>query len=481
MNQTLFPTLPVLLVDDESAFLRSFSLILKAAGITNIVTQNDSRQVMEMVCRQRFCVVVLDLVMPHFSGEELLEKIVSEDAGIPVIVLTGLDQVETAVSCMKKGAYDFLTKVSGEERLVSCVRRAVDLGTLRQENRALKKHLLADGLEQPEVFAEVITRDRRMQKIFRYMEALKDSSEAVLITGETGTGKELVAKAMHRLWGRQGRFVAVNAAGLDEWMFSDTLFGHGKGAFTGAGERRAGLIEQAAGGTLFLDEIGDLSIVSQVKLLRLVQEREYLPLGSDQPRRTDARLLFATHLDLQQLLASGRFRKDLFFRLQTHHIHLPLLKERVGDLEVLLDFFVEQAAAQYGKNIPAWPRELLLLLKSYPFPGNVRELRQIVFDAVSQQNGRFLSMDSFRDYIRRQRPDFREEETRVVATNETPFSVLEQLPTLKESSRLLVDEALRRAGGNQGIAADLLGITRQGLNWRLRQAGRDTGDDRAEG
>jgi DNA-binding NtrC family response regulator len=467
MVKTRYPILPVLLVDDENAWLNSFGLTLHVSGINNVVTCNDSRKVMNLLREQEVSVLVLDLTMPHLAGDELLPQVVQDFPEIPVIIITGLDQVETAVACMKLGAYDFFTKVTEESRLVTSVKRAIDLGLLRRENSSLKEHFLEDKLNNPDAFSHIITHNKSMRSIFQYIEAIATTSEPVLITGETGSGKELFAQAIHHLSGRSGDFVAVNIAGLDDTMLADTLFGHKKGAFSGADQSRKGLIATGSDGSLFLDEIGDLTLGSQVKLLRLIQEREYYALGSDVARSTNVRMIFATHRDLDSLQESGEFRQDLFFRLRTHHVHIPPLRDRLDDLPLLLDYFLEAAAGRLNKPKPAYPNELPILLGTYNYPGNVRELQSMIFDALSKHQSRTLSMEVFKKYIENRLVN--SDEVLEEVTGETVFSILNVLPTLKASSRLLVKEALRRSQGNQTIAAQMLGITRQALNWRLKQ------------
>ncbi len=468
MSKDFYPSLPILLVDDEEAWLRSFGLTLRAAGMNNIISCQDAREVLPLLRKQQVSVVVLDLTMPHLTGDELLPLITRDYPDVPVIIITGLDQVETAVDCMKQGAYDFFTKVTEESRLITGVRRAIDMMYLRRENTALKERFFRDSLRHPEAFSHIITHNKTMQAIFQYIEAIATTGEPVLITGETGVGKELIARAIHSLSNRSGEFVAVNIAGFDDNMLADTLFGHRKGAYSGAEQARMGLVAKADGGSLFLDEIGDLSQNAQVKLLRLIQEREYYPLGSDIARSTSARMIFATHQNLDSLQQSGRFRQDLFFRLRTHHVHIPPLRERLDDLPLLVEHFLDQAARKLGKKKPAYPRELLILLGTYSYPGNIRELQSMIFDALSKHQSKVLSMDEFKRYIS-QRCASCTAETAAGESGETIFSVLQQLPTLKEAGRLLVREALHRARGNQTIAAQMLGITRQALSWRLKQ------------
>jgi DNA-binding NtrC family response regulator len=289
-----------------------------------------------------------------------------------------------------------------------------------------------------------------------------------LITGETGVGKELVAKAIHHLSNHKGSFTPVNVAGLDDNVFADTLFGHRKGAFTGADQARNGLVEQASGGTLFLDEIGDLSPASQVKLLRLLQDGEFFPLGSDVGKRSDARMVVATNQDIEALREYGKFRKDLYHRLCVHHVHLPPLRERREDLPVLVDYFLENSSKALGKNKPTPPKELLTLLSTYHFPGNVRELQSIIFDAVSGHKSGKLSMDVFKSYIYQRHLTSKVDVKLPQPEEHVLISFSEHLPTLKQTEEFLIAEALKRSNSNQSIAASMLGITRQALNKRLK-------------
>ena len=353
MNEAVCPLFSVLLVDDEAPWLRSLSMTLEGPGaINNIILCGDSRQVMAILDEREVGLVLLDLTMPHLSGEELLRMIAQEHPEIAVIVMSGMNQIETAVSCMKLGAFDYLVKTVEEDRILDSVRRAIRMQELQRENREMRSRFLNDRLEHPEAFADIVTNNKTMRSAFQYIEAVAKSTQPILITGESGVGKELVARAVHTLSRGRGPLVSVNVAGLDDNVFADTLFGHTKGAFTGANEARSGMVEQAAEGTLFLDEIGDLSLLSQVKLLRLLQEGEYYPLGSDMPRQLKARIVVATHQDLAEKRAAGQFRKDLFYRLRAHHVHLPPLRERGDDLPLLLDHFLEEELPAHVVVLP---------------------------------------------------------------------------------------------------------------------------------
>lgn len=458
---------PVVLVDDEEEILFGAEYLLNTHGITAVLTLSDGRDLVPLLERQTAGVIVLDFLMPHVSGLELLPRLTREYPEIPVVVMTASQEVETAVSCMKEGAFDYLVKPVEESRFVSSVRRALEIRLLRQEIGSLRTSLMGEGIGHPEAFAPIISRNHQMQRLFRYVEAIADSGEPVLITGETGTGKELIAQAIHRISGRSGDMVCLNAAGLDDNLFSDTLFGHVRGAFTGADREREGLIAKAVGGTLFLDEIGDLKPASQVKLLRLLQAQSYYPIGSDVPRTADARILAATNQPLHRRMDRGKFRQDLFFRLSSHPIELPPLRERLDDLPLLLQHFIDEASQSLGRPSPRIPGELLTLLSLYDFPGNIRELRALVFNAVAQhRGGTVLALDSFQQVIKRDRSGTEPPLTH--PEDGLTLAIPGRFPTLKEADIFLVDEAMRRANHNQGIAAMLLGISRQSLNRRLQ-------------
>jgi DNA-binding NtrC family response regulator len=466
MTQSLNPSFAILLVDDEPAWLRSVSLTLARAGISNIQTCSDSREVPGILAKGEVKLVLLDLTMPHLSGEALLTLIAERHPELLTIVVSGMNQIETAVRCMKLGAFEYFVKTIEEDRLVTGVLRAIRMLELERENQAISESILSSELRHPEAFVDIVTADRTMLGIFSYIEAVAGSRQPLLISGESGVGKELVAQAVHTLSGNSGPLVAVNVAGLDDTVFADTLFGHVRGAYTGADQARRGMIEEATDGTLFLDEIGDLSIPSQVKLLRLLQEGEYFPLGSDRPKRLKARIIVATHRDLRAKEQAGEFRRDLFYRLRTHQILLPPLRERAGDIPLLLDFFLGEAAASLGKKKPTPPKELAQMLATYSFPGNIRELRAMVYDAVSVHRERILGLETFIKAIgpaSQQAPALR-------AAQGNIFSGVERLPTFAEAAELLVAEAISRSGGNQTIAARLLSISQPALSKRLKMA-----------
>ncbi|MFH1152328.1 MAG: sigma-54 dependent transcriptional regulator [Pseudomonadota bacterium] len=457
INQTTPLDRPIVIVDDEPEILLAVDTTLRMAGITPIVTISDARDLIPQMEQQIPCLVILDLNMPHINGGRLLKIIHKTYPRIPVIVLTGAIDVDTAVTCMKLGAMDYVVKPVEPERLLAAVKQAL---AFWDQGNSLRNPFAGDMFAQirnPKAFEHIITQDKKMHAIFHYIEAVAPSSQPVLIFGETGVGKELIGKSIHFLSERKGKLVVVNVAGLDDNVFSDTLFGHVPGAFTGADKNRPGLIEQAAGGTLFLDEIGDLALSSQVKLLRLLQEREYLPLGSDRTRHSDARIIASTNQDLWVLEKKGGFRRDLIYRLSTHTLTLPPLRERLVDLPLLLDRFICQAATELDKPIPDIPRELIERIETYPFKGNVRELKSMVFDAISRYRQGPITVDLFKGLFEPGSSD-----------GQAGYSG-SSLPTLKEASRELVEKAMEQTGGNQSEAARILGISQQALSKRLQK------------
>ncbi len=462
--------LPILLVDDEQHILLSSKSLLRLAGMHEVRTIDDSRQVLPLLQAENVSVIVLDLLMPYVSGRELLNNIRRDYPQIPVIVMTASDEVEIAVECMKVGAFDYLVKPVENSRLISSVKRALEIRDLKNQVTQLREQLLSNRIKHPAAFSSIITASPKMLSMFQYCEVIAPSQLPVIITGETGVGKELVARAIHELSGVRGKFVPVNVAGLDDNMFSDTLFGHRKGAFTGADQARSGLIAKAAGGTLFLDEIGDLTEISQMKLLRLLQEQEYYPVGEDSALTSDARIIVATNKDLREQTTKGKFRNDLYFRLCTHQVHIPPLRERLEDIPLLLEYFSEQTARALKKKKPTYNNELVTLLKAYDFPGNVRELKAMVSDAVVRHRSGLLPQERFREVIGNcpASPDAGSQlaETVVGALQ----GALQRLPKLSEVEDYLIKEAMEQSRGNQGVAACLLGITRQTLNKRLQKA-----------
>ena len=446
------PIPSILVIDDSLASCSYLAGVLRTAGheVRTCTTLAAARAALAELVPG---LILLDLSLPDGNGESFLGEVGESHPGLPVIVSTGTDDLPTAVRCMRAGAADYLVKPLDGETLLSSARRSLAVHELGEQSRLYPRLAAGGAPANPEAFTGMITADPEMHRLMLYAEIVAPGSQAVLVTGVTGTGKELMARALHRLSGRRGACVAVNVAGLDDAMFSDTLFGHRRGAFTGAAGDRPGLVQQADGGTLFLDEIGDLSEGSQVKLLRLLQEGEYYPLGSDKPRHSTARIVAATHRDSEAWVASGRLRRDLYYRLHAHHIHLPPLRRRRGDIPLLLHQLVADAAGDLGLTAPAITPEVVRSAQGNDWPGNIRELAAAVHDAVVRSGGGSLDPARFGGAPRSERP---------------VLVFPDELPTLDETREQLIAEALRRTGGDLVEASRRLGMSRWGLSKHLR-------------
>jgi DNA-binding NtrC family response regulator len=458
----------ILLVDDEQSELDAYSLLLTSMGIKHVVTQSDSRKVSETLATMQTPILFLDLNMPHMTGQDVLRELKIQHPQVPVIIITANSEIETAVECLRLGAHDYLVKPIDLKMFSSALRNALEISLLRNEVMSLKGISFAVGARRHKAFDRIITRSPGMLSIFQYIESIAASGMPTLILGETGSGKELIAKAIHEISGLAGSYVAVDVSGLDDTLFSDTLFGHAKGAYTGADGIRAGLLEKAAGGTIFLDEIGELSEISQVKLLRLLQENIYYPLGSDLPKQCQARVVTAANKDLTMLAGrDGEFRMDLYYRLSTHLIRLPPLRERREDLPALVAFLAAEAAAAMHKPTPAVSDRAMNLLLHHPFWGNIRELKAYIVDAVARcEHGRIeenLISERLIGAVAVGR------ETAAGAASLT--TLFGRFPSLDELIEYAVGEALVNVDNNQSQAARLLGISRQALNKRVKKRG----------
>ncbi len=401
-----------------------------------------------------FDVVITDLRLPRMDGVELLRQARRIDPELPFIVVTAYASVETAVQAVKAGAYGYLRKPVDVEELHVMVHRAAAERRIREENRSLREQL-----KERYSITGIIGNSPRMQEVFSLIARVSASTATVLITGESGTGKELVARAIHLHSQRaSGPFVAVNCAALPEMLLEAELFGHERGAFTGALTTRIGRFEAADGGTLFLDEIGDVSLGTQAKLLRFLQERTFERLGSNRQISTDVRIIAATNKDLEALMRQGSFREDLYWRLNVVTISLPPLRERKEDLAALIEHFVDHYARLNRKQISGFSREFFQALFRYDFPGNVRELEHLVERAVVLTRGPMLTLEDLPPYV-----------GGPVRTPDTSTGRLRDV--LQSVERSLIQRALEDAGFVQTAAAQRLGISERMLRYKMKKYG----------
>ena len=450
--------LSLLIVDDNPRSLEFLSSALAREGV-QILTATDPEQGLDLVYTHRPQIVLTDLVMPNMTGLELLERIVDYDPAIDVILMTAHYTTETAVEAIRKGAADYLNKPIPLAVVRDRVGRLIDAGLQRQKLMQAETEL-----GQSAQFEGMVGRSPRMWEMFARIWRVAPHYRAALVMGETGTGKELVAQALHKLSPAKGRLVVLNCSAVVETLFESELFGHVKGAFTGADRDKPGLFEHASGGTLFLDEIGDMPLATQAKLLRVLQNQEVLRVGSLTPQKVDARVIAATNKDLRKAIAERRFREDLYYRLSMVEIHTPRLTERMEDLPLLTRHFVEKFARQYGKPIRGLTQRAQIMLAAHSWPGNVRELENVIGHAAMMAMAEMIDVADLPQL--QSAASVASHET---AREHTAREVASQ--SFEEVEKQLVVEALARAEGNQSKAARQLKIGRDALRYKMKKYG----------
>ncbi len=443
----------IIVVDDDTAHRTMLKVNLIEAGY-GIVEAEDGDQVLPILTEQSVDLILMDLKMVRMGGIEAIRLLREKGRVEPIIVITAFSSVESAVEAMKYGAMDYITKPVDIEALKLKVSQAFNFEALREENQELRKRL-GEHFD----FGNIIGRSAAMKKVFETLALVAPSDATVLINGESGTGKELIANALHHNSSRKkGPFIKVNCAALHENLLESELFGHEKGAFTGADNRRSGRFELASGGTLFLDEIGDMSLQTQAKILRVLQEGELERLGSGTTISVDVRLVAATHKNLNAMVEEGNFRQDLFFRLSVVPIELPPLRERTEDVPVLTDFFLRRYSKKNKKDIRGFHPQALMLLARYSWPGNIRELENSIERAVILCLGEQITPKELP-------PQMLPEDYQTVAAPMISPGGL----TLKDMECETIRATLNRTDGNKSHAAKLLGIARQTLLNKIKE------------
>ncbi len=449
----------VLAVDDDVAMCSVLEVGLTRRGF-RVQTCTTSQQAIELLGANEYDVLLTDLQMPGVGGIALCTETAAIRPGLPVVVITAFGSLESAIAAMRAGAYDFITKPFEMDVLGMALRRAAEYMQLKQSILRLERQLA----ERP-THEHMIGESPAMRRVFERLERTADSEVTVLVTGESGTGKELVARALHDASPRRDRaFVAVNCAALPEALLESELFGHARGAFTGAQASRSGLIARAEGGTLFLDEIGELPLSVQAKLLRALQERVLRPVGSDQEVPFDVRLITATNRDLLAAVDEGRFRSDLYFRINVLDVHLPPLRDRGNDILLLAQQHLETTASATKKPVRGIAPEAAAKLRSYAWPGNVRELHNCIERAVALARFDHLTVDDLPDSVRK----YTSSHVLVVAESPSEFVALEEV------EKRYILRVLDAAQGNRSVAARILGLDRKTLQRKLALWHRET-------
>lgn len=450
----------VIIIDDDRSVLNYLKIFLLQTEKFEIETLNDSRKAFQTLKDGNYDILLLDMHMPNVSGLEILQYISEGNIDIIPIVLTGVEDIDLAISAMKFGTFDYFLKPIKEEKLLEVLESAIQKSKFKKERGGSKEDFSLATLKHPETFQSIITQDKKILEIFDFVEKIAVTDSSVLIWGESGTGKELIARAIHKLSNRKNnKFISVNAGVFANEIFSSEFFGHTKGAFTGAVSDKKGLIEEADKGTLFLDEIGELSQPIQVKLLRVLQEGEFYRVGSTVKFNTDVRIIAATNKDLFEEIQNGRFRKDLFFRLNINSIFLPPLKERPGDIALLSNHFVEYYKKKYGKNVSGLSKQVLNLLENYSFPGNIRELMNIINSAMIIESKSEIQKNSLPHYFLEQSN-----------INEKPGTANgNNLISLQEMESQYIKKVLAYSNWNKTKAAQVLGISRVNLIAKVKK------------
>jgi two-component system response regulator HydG len=455
----------VLLVDDEQSHLESLERIFQREGYHTLCASS-GKEALELLRQHHVHVMLTDLVMPGMSGSELLKACRTVSPETEVVLMTAYGTIETAVEAMKDGAYDFITKPLKKVFITKVVRQALEKQMLMLENRTLREQLES---MRPH---DIIGQSPAIVETLKIIRQAGPSSATVLLSGESGTGKELLARAIHRASPRSERpFVAVNCAALPEGILESELFGYERGAFTGADRRREGRFEAAHQGTLFLDEVGEMSPSTQVKLLRVLQDGEFERLGSNETIKVDLRLVAATNQDLEQAVAGGRFREDLYYRLNVIHVRVPPLRERSGDIPLLANFFLYRYAKKNDKAVEGVTARAMDAMANHPWHGNVRELENVIERAVVLSGDAIIDLDDLPGNLTG---------LSSVTSTKTMEGRGVYVPvgtSLESAERMLLKETLKATGGDKNLAAKLLGVATRTIYRKMDSKDKDKLDN----
>ena len=450
----------ILVVDDEEGLRFSLSVLLKKNGF-EVSTAENGRVALDALSSLAPDFVLCDLRMPELGGIDFLKRALATGFSKPIIMMSAYGTMEDAVEAMRLGAFDYVSKPFKKDEILVVIERATERELLRSENIELREAARATADR------EILTDDPKMQELMDLVRKIASFKTTALITGESGTGKELFARSLHRNSPRaEGPFVAINCGAIPEHLLESELFGHAKGAFTDAVAKKEGLVTASSGGTLFLDEVGDLPIMLQVKLLRVLQEETVRPVGSNDEIPVDLRVVTATAKNLEEAVKEGLFREDLFYRLNVFHLRVPPLRERPGDLDLLTRHFVAKLARQHGLPMCEVTEEAMEVIRSYNWPGNVRELENVVERTVVLTGGRPATVDDLPERLRRQ------------SAGDMPFAGgdLSVKRNMREMERRLIGEALSQTKGNKSKAARLLDLSLRALLYKIRDYGSEKGE-----
>jgi two-component system response regulator AtoC len=448
----------ILVVDDEENLRHMLQVLLQKQGYLVDLAANGA-EALPLARASGYDFILSDIKMPVMDGAEFLKKVVAERTGSTVIMMSAYGTIDTAIECMKQGAYDYISKPFKNDEILLVLKKAAEREGLKEENRRLKEEV-----KREYSFANIISRNPRMMEIFSLVGKVCDYKTTVLVLGESGTGKELIARALHYQGRRKNApFVAVNCGAIPQTLLESELFGHVRGAFTDASTDKAGLFEQADGGTLFLDEIGEMPLPLQVKLLRVLQDEEFRPVGAAAVKKVDVRVVSATSKDLEQEVAAGRFREDLYFRLNVFVVKMPPLRERSEDIALLAEHFLTKYGERFGKSGVRLSHDALRTLVGHSWPGNVRELENCIERALLLCDADLVDVGSL--------PDNLQAKSGGTAAVGLPYDSLSIKRAEEMIERELIRRALEKTGGNRTHAARLLEISHRSLLYKLKEYG----------
>ncbi|WP_044746922.1 sigma-54-dependent transcriptional regulator [Bacillus alveayuensis] len=447
----------ILVIDDEKSICSSLQFALE--DHYNVFTTTDPNEGISIIKNQEIDLVLLDLRLKDIDGIEILKEIKSIDQAINVIMMTAYSTIESSVKAMKEGAYYYITKPINMEQLFLLIQKAFEYESLKKE-----VHRLHQSLDEKNGYGRMIGKSKKMEKVYHLIEKVKDIDSNVLITGESGTGKELVARTIHELGNRKnGPFEVVNCAAIPENLLESELFGYRKGTFTGAVHDKVGKFVSADGGTLFLDEIGELPLSLQAKILRVIQEREVTPLGTNKKIKINFRLVSATNRNLFEMVQKGQYREDLYFRLNVIPIHLPPLRERKEDLPLFIQHFLEKNSQRMKKPIKQLSRSVTKFLYEYDYPGNVRELSNIIEYAVALSQNHTIDFEDLPPFLKHNHSEAN------VQKEDGDYIVFPIGSTLKEIEKKTILKTLEYYGGHRKNTAAVLGISERSLRNKLKE------------
>ena len=448
----------ILVADDERSIRELLAIVLRRDGYEVILAEN-GRTALNVLEQEPVDLLISDIKMPDMSGVEVLRAAKQVDQDILGIMITAFASTESAVEALRMGAYDYVSKPFDVDELKIIVRNALERRQLRQENLLLKR-----ALQSSHQFSSIVGRSEAMLAVFKLIETVAPTNSTILVTGESGTGKELVARAIHFNSLRRDRpFVAVNCGALPEQLLESELFGHMRGSFTGASANKKGLVEVADRGTIFLDELGEMSPMMQVKLLRVLQERRFRRVGSTEELEANIRVIAATNQDLAKMVADGRFREDLYYRVNVIQVQLPPLRDRQEDIALLAAHFLEKFREQMGKNVANISQEAMVYLERYDWPGNIRELENVIERAVALESSAAVLPDSLPPHLRGLPSKNGQTATQL------PDAGFDLEAHVESMERDYIAQALKRAGGKQSKAAELLGMSFRSFRYYVKK------------